>query len=74
MTLKLDAWHILWTDPLNQVYRQQIGRARGDDIVQDGTDEAECAGALELHRDHAEFFSLVGRAIAGRWDDVSALG
>jgi hypothetical protein len=37
---KLDAWHILWTDPLNQVYRQQIGRARGDDIVQDGTDEA----------------------------------
>jgi hypothetical protein len=36
---KLDAWHILWTDPLNQVYRQQIGRAHGDDIVQDGTDE-----------------------------------
>jgi hypothetical protein len=40
---KLDAWHILWTDPLNQVYRQQIGHARGDDIVQDGTDET---GAL----------------------------
>ena len=36
---RLDAWHILWTDPLNQVYRTQIGRARGDDIVQDGTDE-----------------------------------
>ena len=36
---KLDVWHILWTDPLNQVYRQQIGRAHGDDIVQDGTDE-----------------------------------
>jgi hypothetical protein len=36
---KLDAWHIVWTDPLNQVYRQQIGRAHGDDIVQDGTDE-----------------------------------
>ena len=36
---KLDAWHILWSDPLNQVYRQQIGRAHGDDIVQDGTDE-----------------------------------
>jgi hypothetical protein len=34
---KLDAWHILWTDPLNQVYRQQIGRAHGDDIVQDET-------------------------------------
>jgi hypothetical protein len=37
---KLDAWHIVWTDPLNQVYRQQIGRARGDDIVQEGTDES----------------------------------
>src|SRR5262249_40229450 len=36
---KLDAWHILWTDPLNQVYRQQIGRARGNDIVQEGTDD-----------------------------------
>ena len=37
---KLDAWHILWADPLNQVYRRQIGRARGDDIVQEGTDES----------------------------------
>ena len=36
---KLDAWHILWSDPLNQVYRQQIGRAHGKHIVQDGTDE-----------------------------------
>ena len=40
---KLDAWHILWTDPLNQVYRRQIGRVRGNDIVQEGTDEG---GAL----------------------------
>src|SRR5712691_5195108 len=32
----LDAWHILWTDPLKQVYLRQIGRARGDDIVQEG--------------------------------------
>ncbi len=37
---KLDAWHILWTDPLNQVYRRQIGRARDNDIVQEGHDEA----------------------------------
>jgi hypothetical protein len=35
----LDAWHILWSDPLRQVYRQQIGRARGNDIVQDGKDD-----------------------------------
>jgi len=35
----LDAWHILWSDPLRQLYRRQIGRARGSDIVQDGEDE-----------------------------------
>jgi hypothetical protein len=32
----IDAWHILWTDPANQIYTQQIGRARGHDIVQEG--------------------------------------
>jgi len=32
----LDAWHILWSDPLKQYYTRQIGRARGQDIVQDG--------------------------------------
>jgi len=36
----LDAWHILWSDPLHQVYTRQIGRARGDDIVQEGKDDA----------------------------------
>jgi hypothetical protein len=35
-----DAWHILWSDPLKQFYRRQIGRARGSDIVQDGEDDA----------------------------------
>lgn len=40
---KLDAWHIIWADPLNQTYRQQIGRARGKDIVQEGQDETGAA-------------------------------
>jgi len=35
-----DAWHILWIDPLKQVYRRMIGRAHGADIVQHGEDEA----------------------------------
>jgi hypothetical protein len=39
----IDAWHILWSDPMRQVYRRQIGRARGNDIVQDGTDDAGAA-------------------------------
>jgi hypothetical protein len=32
----LDAWHILWSDPLRQYYTRQIGRAQGADIVQVG--------------------------------------
>lgn len=36
----IDAWHILWSDPLRQRYRRQIGRADGKDIVQEGVDEA----------------------------------
>jgi hypothetical protein len=36
----LDAWHILWSDPLRQFYTRQIGRACGSDIVQEGTDNA----------------------------------
>lgn len=32
----IDAWHILWSDPLKQLYTRQIGRARGTDIVQEG--------------------------------------
>ena len=33
----LDAWHILWSDPLRQYYTRQVGRARGKDIMQVGT-------------------------------------
>jgi len=36
----IDAWHIIWSDPLRQFYARQIGRARGKDIVQEGTDAA----------------------------------
>jgi hypothetical protein len=32
----LDAWHILWSDPLRQVHLRQLGRARDEDIVQEG--------------------------------------
>jgi hypothetical protein len=34
----LDAWRILWNDPATNVFTQQIGRARGRDIVQEGPD------------------------------------
>lgn len=32
----IDGWHILWSDPLKQLYTRQIGRAQGRDIVQLG--------------------------------------
>jgi hypothetical protein len=34
----LDAWRILWSDPATNFFAQQIGRARGRDIVQTGPD------------------------------------
>ena len=36
----IDAWHILWSDPMRQSYTRQIGRAQGDDIVQLGKNDA----------------------------------
>jgi hypothetical protein len=33
----LDAWHIVWSDPVRQFYGRQTGRAQGRDIVQEGT-------------------------------------
>jgi hypothetical protein len=35
----LDAWHILWNDPVRQHYTRQIGRVRDKDIVQEGTND-----------------------------------
>jgi hypothetical protein len=39
----LDAWHILWSDPLRQYYTRQVGRAQGKDIVQEGTNNEGAA-------------------------------
>jgi hypothetical protein len=34
----IDGWRILWNDPATGFFSQQIGRARGADIVQTGQD------------------------------------
>ena len=36
----ISAWRISWFDPARCVFRQQIGRSRGEDIVQEGTTDA----------------------------------
>lgn len=38
MAQGLEAWHILWNDPATNFSTQQIGRARGRDILQEGPD------------------------------------
>ena len=35
----IDAWRIFWIDPATNSFRQQIGRAQGADIVQEGQGE-----------------------------------
>jgi hypothetical protein len=34
----LNAWRILWNDPATNFFSQQIARARGEDIIQEGPD------------------------------------
>jgi hypothetical protein len=36
----IDAWRISWIDPATNSFRQQLGRARGDDIIQEGKTDA----------------------------------
>ena len=43
----IQAWRIYWVDPATNAFRQQIGRAIGDDIVQEGVTES---GALSRWR------------------------
>lgn len=35
----LDAWHIIWSDPLRQYFTRQIGRADGQNIIQEGKND-----------------------------------
>ena len=34
----LDAWHIIWVDPIGQKHLRQLGKAVGKEIVQEGAD------------------------------------
>lgn len=36
---QLDAWHIIWVNPVRQAIDRMIGRRRGNDIVQEGKDK-----------------------------------
>jgi hypothetical protein len=56
----IDAWHILWSDPLRQFYTRQVGRSHGDDIVQQGTNDAGEAVRWSFTNITAESFRWIG--------------
>jgi hypothetical protein len=43
--LHIDAWQVFWMDPLKNVLFRLIGRARGNDIVNEGKETPELARA-----------------------------
>jgi hypothetical protein len=66
----LDAWHILWSDPVRQFYSRQIGRARGHDIVQEGTNDAGEAvrwSFTEITRDSFRWLGERSRDAGASW-------
>lgn len=63
----LDAWRIFWSDPVTNAYRQQIGRRRGADIVQEGTTET---GALS----HWSFTEITPRSFHWKGEGSSDQG
>jgi hypothetical protein len=44
----IDAWQVFWMDPLRHVFFRMIGRARGNDIVNQGEETPELARAYGL--------------------------
>ena len=60
----IDAWRIYWIDPARNVFRQQIGRARGPDIVQEGTTESGALSRWSFTEITANSFHWLGEAKA----------
>lgn len=56
----IDAWHILWSDPLRQFYTRQIGRRRGNDIIQEGKNDAGEAIRWSFTKITADSFHWIG--------------
>lgn len=56
----IDGWHIIWSDPLNQDYSRQIGRAEGKDIVQIGEDSRGLKARWRFTEITADSFHWIG--------------
>lgn len=58
----IDGWHILWSDPLRQYYTRQVGRRRGSDIVQEGTDQSGTPVRWSFTDRGADSFRWIGES------------
>jgi len=69
----IEAWRISWFDPGRSVFRQQIGRPHGADIVQEGTTEAGDLTRWSFTEISGAFFHWIGEvkpATAQAWRRV----
>ena len=58
----LDAWRIFWIDPATNFSCQQIGKAVGSDIVQEGTAESGSRSRWRFTKITARSFHWLGEA------------
>jgi hypothetical protein len=58
----IEAWRITWIDPARSTFRQQIGRARGEDIVQEGTTESGALSRWSFTKITEKSFRWLGEA------------
>ncbi|MBZ9605259.1 hypothetical protein [Phyllobacterium chamaecytisi] len=56
----IGGWHIIWSDPLNQDYSRQIGRAESKDIVQVGDDSRGLKARWRFTEITADSFHWIG--------------
>lgn len=61
----LGAWRIHWLDPATNAYRQQIGRAQGNDIVQEGKTDSGALSRWSFTEITARSFHWKGEASIG---------
>ena len=59
---ELDAWRIWWINPAGNSFRQQIGRPRGKDIVQEGRTDEGVLTRWSFTRIRPDSFHWLGEA------------
>ena len=62
---KIDAWRIYWIDPATNSFRQQIGRPRGQDIVQEGKTDSGGLSRWSFTKLTPNSFHWLGESSAG---------